>query len=95
MADKYISAEELTLSLRDDPDLNAESFARVKRHIEAAPDMVKCGHWKKNWCDNNMIGHEYEECSVCGCSMIDTNQFWDCNYCPNCGADMRGVEDGK
>ena len=50
------------------------------------------GHWKKNWCDNNMIGHEYEECSICGCSMLDTNQFWDSNFCPNCGADMRGEQ---
>lgn len=46
------------------------------------------GHWIKNWCDNNLIGHEYEECSICGCSMLDTNQFWDCRYCPNCGANM-------
>jgi hypothetical protein len=50
------------------------------------------GRWKKNWCDNNMIGHEFEECSKCGCSMLDTNQFWDSNYCPNCGARMRDRE---
>ncbi len=48
------------------------------------------GHWIKQWCDNNLIGHEYEECSVCGCSMLDTNQFWDSPYCPNCGTRMDG-----
>ena len=45
-------------------------------------------HWIKHWTDNNLIGHEYEECSICGCSMLDTNQFWDSLYCPNCGAKM-------
>ena len=53
-------------------------------------DSVKHARWVKNWCDNNLIGHEYEECSACGCSMLDTNQFWDCNHCPNCGAKMDG-----
>lgn len=46
------------------------------------------GKWFKYWCDTGMIGHEYEECSICGCTMLDTNQFWDSNYCPNCGAKM-------
>lgn len=62
--------------------------------LMAAPTVdaveVVHGQWKKDWCDNNMIGHEFEECSKCGCSMLDTNQFWDSNYCPNCGAKMDG-----
>lgn len=48
------------------------------------------GRWKKNWHDNSLIGHEYEECSICGCMISDTEKFWDCNYCPNCGAKMDG-----
>lgn len=59
---------------------------RNARAIEAEP--VVHAHWVKNWCDNNLIGHEYEECSACGCSMLDTNQFWDSKRCPNCGAHM-------
>lgn len=50
----------------------------------------KQGEWKKQWHDNNLIGHEYEECSICGCMISDTEKFWDCNYCPNCGARMKG-----
>lgn len=61
MSDKHISAEALTLSLRDDPNLNAASFARVKRHIEAAPDMVKRGEWiSLDECANAGV-----YCSVC------------------------------
>lgn len=34
------------------------------------------------------------ECSVCGASCFDTFP-WDCdiNYCPNCGAKMKGADD--
>lgn len=49
---------------------------------------VQTSHWVKNWCDNNMIGHEYEECAFCGCSILDTEKFWDAPYCPNCGSKM-------
>ena len=48
------------------------------------------GRWIKNWCNNSFIGHEYAECSICDCHMLDTNQFWNSNYCPNCGAKMDG-----
>lgn len=36
------------------------------------------------------------ECSVCGASCFDTIP-WDCdiNYCPNCGARMKGGTDGN
>ena len=47
------------------------------------------GVWKKSW-HNSLIGHEYEECSICGCMISDTEKFWDCNFCPNCGAKMFG-----
>ena len=46
--------------------------------------------WQKQWCDNSMIGHEYEECPICSCMILDTEKFWDCNFCPNCGAKMDG-----
>ena len=29
-------------------------------------------------------------CSNCGCTVEDKKPTW--NYCPNCGADMRGAE---
>ena len=61
-------------------------------HFKNKADVVEVRHerWKKDWCDSNLLGHEYEVCTGCGCSMIDTNQFWDSPYCPNCGAKMDG-----
>lgn len=29
-----------------------------------------------------------QQCSVCGQGMSEMNQFWNSNYCPNCGAKM-------
>ena len=61
--------------------------------VDATP--IVHGFWKKNWHDNDLIGHEYEECSACGsCIISDTEKFWDCNYCPNCGAKMDGDGNG-
>lgn len=38
-------------------------------------------------------------CSVCEAyqpydTVGDYIDYWDCDFCPNCGADMRGEEDG-
>lgn len=39
----------------------------------------------------------HRECSVCGDARYidDREYFVTDNFCPNCGADMRGGEDGK
>jgi hypothetical protein len=54
--------------------------------VEAKP--VVHAQWQKQWCDSSMIGHMYEECPICGCMISDTEKFWDCKFCPNCGTDM-------
>ena len=77
----------------------ARGARKVVERIRSAPvaDVVEVRHerWKKDWCDNNLLGHEYEVCTGCGCSMIDTNQFWNSLYCPFCGAKMDGKGDGE
>lgn len=50
----------------------------------------KTGRWN---CSDDM--YESAVCSICG---WDTTEPWDhirhwFNYCPNCGADMRGEQD--
>lgn len=44
--------------------------------------------WQKQWHDTGMIGHMYEVCPICGCMISDTEKFWDCKFCPNCGTEM-------
>lgn len=51
---------------------------------------VSHAKWQKQWCDSSMIGHMYEECPICGCMILDTEKFWDCKFCPNCGTEMIG-----
>ena len=47
------------------------------------------GRWEKYWCETDLIGHMYEVCPNClSCEILDTDKFWDSNYCPNCGAKM-------
>lgn len=70
---------------------NASYALDLVRNFPAA-DVVEVvhGRWMRYWHDTGLIGHEYAVCSVCDCHMSDTNQFWNSDYCPNCGADMRG-----
>lgn len=95
MADKLISAEALLLSVRDDPEIDGKHFARIKEHINHAPDTVKHGRWIEDYetfiQDN---GYESEPihtgfvCSVCG-----RHSFAIEPYC-HCGARMDGDNDG-
>ena len=90
----YLVSREAVLDILQDLRENDPfpEYRTAIREIERMPSVesepVVHAHWVKNWCDNNLIGHEYEECSACGCSMLDTNQFWDSKRCPNCGAHM-------
>ena len=52
---------------------------KVLRRIPSAEPNT--GHWS---CDVNAIYH----CSECGCETT-----WDYNFCPDCGADMRGEQE--
>lgn len=49
------------------------------------------GEWIDAW-RSAMDGtrHWYRECSECGYERDDDNIDKDTNFCPNCGADMRG-----
>lgn len=70
------------------------SSIEVEHVIKEAEPMVTRevtqAKWQKQWCDSSMIGHMYEECPICGCMILDTEKFWDCKFCPNCGTEMTG-----
>ena len=68
-------------ALRLNPDAARKSIDEV---IKAAqqPERPK-GRWERF-----MFFNTVKQCSVCGCTTDCTP-----NFCPNCGADMRGEEE--
>lgn len=47
----------------------------------------KCGKWKRTYLDHVAMG---ERPSILYCSVCCQCIAYPTNYCPNCGADMRG-----
>ena len=91
MEDKLISSQWLI------NDLLNKSFypAIVKSSIESAPAVdavpVRHGHWIHT--DYAIYWTAKDECSECTYHTCDRDDLSEYNYCPNCGADMRGESD--
>jgi hypothetical protein len=69
--------------------------------IKAIPSAEpKTGHWIDYDCNEDK--YDKIKCSECGHSFIVDSYHWcdigftedDLKYCPNCGADMRGEQNG-
>ena len=65
-------------------------------HLEQLPSAERRGRWIEEYSAN----HFQAKCSACGESTLygitydlEGNAYY-MNYCPNCGADMRGGQDG-
>ena len=72
------------LSTIENELLDIRAFTMAIEALECAPPK---GHWIFDTEDG------YYKCSECGSlAEIDsvTNDYWRSNFCPNCGADMRG-----
>lgn len=61
-----------------------EKMERESKGADAAT--VTHGKWDRSPSEIGTI--DVQSCSVCGCEMTERNQFWNANYCPNCGAKM-------
>lgn len=98
-----IVAEDLITTIRDDPNIDGEHFARMKQHIKDAPaaDAVEVVHGR--WKDvketslyvpdmKYTVTHTAETCSVCNVRIgfIGSKLYLYDNICPNCGAKMDG-----
>ena len=85
---KYIDADDVANAIYHHFP-SVRTMADARGVIEEAPsiDIVpKRGEWinvSGGWAPN-------EKCSVCGEVVHEYNY----NFCPNCGADMRGKDDG-
>lgn len=61
---------------------------RMKQWFEHLPS-AQPERKKGEWISNDIDPEAWNFCSVCGEQAIDLFDF-----CPNCGADMRGEQDG-
>lgn len=88
--------DDLQLMIDEEPDNylngNRTTLCMARDYLKkffAEESLRPKGRWEKHWCDNSLIGHMYEVCPNCrSCEILDTDKFWDSNYCPNCGAKM-------
>lgn len=78
-------------SLDVDPWACEIAVNAMKKLIEEPPRMR--GRWEgvdyDGYADGCPVYYTWQ-CSACGCVVEDEEPTW--NYCPNCGADMRGTE---
>jgi rubrerythrin len=88
---RLIDANELKKHLHKDPLYPLVEKYGMDGVIDAQPTIdaepVKRGKWTFIRLTDRDYGHKAKECSSCGSTFFDTKQW---NYCPNCGADMRG-----
>lgn len=90
---KLIYADDLMNAIRDDHNINGAHFARLRRHIDAAPDVeavpVVHGEWKV--IEDCYLLDTIYQCSACKEEFVTIDgtpaeNLW--KYCPYCGAIM-------
>jgi len=81
---RYIKADELKKVFSDGYEAFAKTLCEIVDEQPTA-DVVERKHGE--WIYKPMKG---QFCSVC-----DVQSVWKYNYCPNCGAEMKEVEDDK
>ena len=84
MPDEYISREAALTALQDSDLFNTtERQLRAIRELPAA-DVAEVVHGRWIWNEEGEIDWEqFYRCSNCG-----DKEYWESNFCPNCGAAM-------
>ena len=84
MSDEYISREAALTALQDSDLFNTtERQLRAIRELPAA-DVAEVVHGRWSWNEEGEIDWEqFYRCSNCG-----DKEYWESNFCPNCGAKM-------
>ena len=84
MDDEYISREAALTALQDSDLFNTtERQLRAIRELPAA-DVAEVVHGRWIWNEEGEIDWEqFYRCSNCG-----DKEYWESNFCPNCGAKM-------
>ena len=60
--------------------------------IDAIKDAPTIEPKQGKWIDDDKHNHKYHRCSVCGIGRFNWGED---NFCPNCGAKMKGESDAE
>ena len=84
---------EILLLRKDLRELPSAQLEQEEPTVDAVP--VKHGHYvgEGDGYANGELVYDVWKCSECGCVFEDEYEKPTYNYCPNCGADMRGEQD--
>lgn len=87
---RLIDADKLIGALHDCTFMEGDDRKIVYAVIQKQPSAERKGKWLKAYGDHEAFGIRpfYRYCSECNELTV-----WEYNYCPHCGADMRGEED--
>ena len=88
MAMRLIDADRLIDEFEDTIG-NPISRTRLKLQVQNQPT-VDAVQKKGHWVENHDSDHAWK-CSECGCGYTDSKL----SFCYDCGADMRGEDDGR
>ncbi len=93
---RLIDADALMADIRQNSaSYFADDFAHEWVDKQPTVEERKRGEWIgtefDGYADGNPVYYEWK-CSCCGAIIEDEEPTW--NFCPNCGADMRGENNG-
>ena len=95
----YSVDRELVRRIIDSPR-SKEQMLKMLMSLPSAQLEQKVSARKGRWIKHNTGHSVYFDCSLCGClapcTETEDKFIWKLsNYCPDCGADMRGGEEDK
>lgn len=82
--DDYIKREALRDSLYDADAITMNGVKILNQFPAADVEPVRHGRWL-------CVDTDTEQFFLC--NRCKKKEYWESNYCPNCGADMRGTND--
>ena len=72
--------------------MDTKSIVDLLNNLPSAQPQRMRGRWKRTYLDHEAMG---ERPSIFYCSACNQCIAYPTNYCPSCGADMRGEADGR
>ena len=93
---KYKCVIEYEYPVDHKPPVRAAIYLHGDTVTTGKIEPAKCGHWIDDYREESLTyGFAYlANCSECGYQINTHKEKGYLNFCPNCGADMRGDEDG-